>query len=90
MTSNLIDWLKITIKLVRDEINRRYAPTDLSYKKLQKEILCNSQLSSLTFLLKSTATGTNLSTSNESISDFKFAKSNFVANFDVSTPITFF
>ena len=58
-------------------------------------------------LLKSTVTGTNLSTllfklfqlvgsfSNLSISnlsnlDFKFAESTFLANFDVSTPVAFF
>ena len=31
-------------------MNRRYPPTHLSHKKLQKEILCDIQLSSLTFL----------------------------------------
>ena len=38
--------------LIRHEINRRYAPTHLSYKKLQKETLCDIQLSSLTFLVE--------------------------------------
>ena len=32
----------------------------------------------------------DLSTSNLPTLDFKFAKSNFLANFDVSTPVTYF
>ena len=39
-------------ELIRHEINRCYAPTHLSYKKLQKETLCDIQLSSLIFLDK--------------------------------------
>ena len=35
-------------------------------------------------------TGTNLSISNLSTLHFKFAKSIFLANFDVSTPVPFF
>ena len=45
---NLNDLWKI-IK-IRHKINRRYAPTHLSYKKLQKETLCDIQLSSIIFL----------------------------------------
>ena len=37
------DWPKIT-KLIRHEINRCYAPTHLSQKKLQKETFCDIQL----------------------------------------------
>ena len=37
-------------QLIWHEINRRYTPTHLSYKKLQKETLCDIQLSSLIFL----------------------------------------
>ena len=33
-------------------MNRRYAPTHLSYKKLQNETLCDIQLSSLILLMK--------------------------------------
>ena len=39
-------------KLIRHDISRRYAPTHLSYKELQKETLCEIQLSSRTFLVK--------------------------------------
>ena len=41
-------------------------------------------------LLKSTGTDTDLSTSNLSTSDFKLAKSVFLANYYVPTPIAFF
>ena len=41
-------------------------------------------------LFKSIGVVYNLSLSNLSILDFKLAKSNFLANFDVSTLVTFF
>ena len=53
---------------------------------LFNNIFFNTSLS----LLKSTGTGTNLSISNLSTSDFKLTKSGFVANFDVSIHVVFF
>ena len=48
-------------------------------------------LSTLLFkLFKSVNTFSNLSMSNLSPSDFRLAKSNFLANFDASTPAAFF
>ena len=41
-------------------------------------------------LLKSARTGTNLSISNLSTSDFKFAKFDFISNLDVPSPVAFF
>ena len=48
---------------MRHEINRRYLPTHLSYKKLQKETLCDIQPNSLIFLVEVTSIVLNAHTS---------------------------
>ena len=45
---------------------------------------------SLSYILISTRTSTNLSISNLFISDFKLAKPDFAASLDVSIPVAFF
>ena len=52
--------------------------------------LVSVALISLFKLLKPVSTYLNLSISNLSASDFKLAKSVFLANSDLSTPVTFF
>ena len=69
------------------------SPTSLSFSKETGTIahLSTFLLSILLFiLLKLLASFSNVSISKLSISDIKIAKSAFLANFDLPTPVTFF